>query len=90
MNLKPQSQHVKSDQNRVMRRAAAAYLADEDTTGRWPDEVNSGLESHGEGRLRLLYAVLRDVRGTVLAAYRLRHDDKLKRLRSWPPIAGDR
>ena len=56
--------------DKLVRRAAAAYLADPSTAGQpWPDGAESDMERHGG----LAYVVLRGGRGAkVLAVYRVR------------------
>lgn len=67
---------------RITRRALAAYYGDPDATG-WPDHELSGVIKRGG----LWYAVVQDREGALLACYRVRHDGKLKLMKSPPSNA---
>jgi hypothetical protein len=76
----------RSDKDLFLRRGLAAYYEDKNEH-EWPDHAKSGVErakaedpKHGT----LVYVVLRDSKGTMLACYRVRQDTRLKKLRRLP------
>ncbi|MBS1119894.1 MAG: hypothetical protein H6Q90_2122 [Deltaproteobacteria bacterium] len=79
MEQKASDKLPKGEQERIKRRAFAAYYADPETTD-YPDREMSGLVR----RDGLHYVVLQDQEGGLLACYRVRHDGKLKQLKQVP------
>ena len=74
----------RSDENLFLRRALAAYYEDKNEQG-WPDHAESGIERNKDPEHGTLdYVVLRDSKGAMLACYRVRQDERLKKLRRLP------